>query len=258
MWLVTGDVLASVNVVLVSLGSCSGVLRGMSMTTIPSELRPRAHANVVIVALDNHLVSTSMPIVVPMSMVVVVMVVTRVGHWGSSIDVDIVVVSFDNHNVVSVLRAVVMIVVMVVVVVVMSWIWEGGWRTTVKGDVAVCPIDMNVRTRPTFYLCRLLCCCRREWTVMRTLRFLMLRISPRQKWWQVFGSERTAMRGEKVARALSLDNRTKRSQLPDYNETENISDGHVTFKPPLESFPSLSWICLPEADVRRAGRGMVG
>lgn len=121
MRLVTGDVLASVNMVLVSLGSCFDVLRGMTMTTITSKLIPRAHADVVVVALDNHLVSASVPLVVPMSMVVVVMVVMRVGRWGSSIDVDIVVVSFDNHNVVSVLRAVVVIVVMVVVVV-MSWI----------------------------------------------------------------------------------------------------------------------------------------
>lgn len=93
---------------------------------------------------------------------------------------------------------------------------------------------------------------------MRTLRLLMLKILPRQKRWQVFGSERTAMRGEKVARALPLDNRTKPSQLPDYNEAENISDGHVTFKLPPESSPFLSWMCLPEADIRRAGRGMVG
>ena len=146
MWLVKWDVLAGVNVMLVSLGSYFGVLRGMTVTTITNESRPRAYADIVVISLDNHLVSASMSPVMPMSMVVV-MVVTR----GSAIDVDIVVVSFDNHNIVSVLRAVVVIVVVMVVVV--AWIWEGNWRTTVKGDVAVRSIDMNVRSCPTFYLC---------------------------------------------------------------------------------------------------------
>ena len=35
--------------------------------------------------------------------VMVVMAMVRVGQWGSSTDMDIVVVSFDDHNIVGVL-----------------------------------------------------------------------------------------------------------------------------------------------------------
>lgn len=46
-----------------------------------------------------------------------------------------------------------MIVMIAVVVVAVMWIRGGGWRTTAKCDVAVHPIDMDVRARPTFSLC---------------------------------------------------------------------------------------------------------
>jgi hypothetical protein len=61
---------------------------------------------------------------------------------------DIVVVSLDDHNIVSVLRSVMVIVVVVVV----AWIREGGWRTTIKSGMAVGSIDMNVRSRLMFSL----------------------------------------------------------------------------------------------------------
>ena len=54
-----------------------------------------------------------------------------------------------------------MIVVMIVVVmmvVAVAWIREGSWRTTAKSHMAVLSIDVYVRSRPTFSLCRLLCC----------------------------------------------------------------------------------------------------
>ena len=97
-----------------------------------------------------------------------------------------------------------MIIVMVVVVVAVAWIRDRGWRTTSESDVTVRPIDMDVRTRITFSLCRLLCCCRQGAMLIRMIRLVMWRASPRQKRGQIFGSEGTTVRGEEVARALPL------------------------------------------------------
>jgi len=74
---------------------------------------------------------------------------------------NVVVVSFDNYDIVRVLRAMTMIVVMVAVMVVMvvARIWDR--RATVISDVAVHPIDMDVRSRPKFFL---LSCC--SWGAM--------------------------------------------------------------------------------------------
>jgi hypothetical protein len=93
--------------------------------------------------------------------VVVVMVVMRVGEGRPSADMNIIVVSFDDHNVVCVLGAVVVVVVVVAVVVVVvvvtvTWIWDGNWGTTVESDVAVHPVDVNVGARFSLVLCRLL------------------------------------------------------------------------------------------------------
>ena len=54
----------------------------------------------------------------------------------------------------------VMMIVVVTAVVVMTvvWIWGRNWSATVKSDVAVCPIDVDVRSWPTFFLYRLLYC----------------------------------------------------------------------------------------------------
>ena len=42
-----------------------------------------------------------------------------------------------------------------------------------------------------------------------------------------------ALRGEKVARALPLQDKAKRRQPSVHTETDIISDGHVTLKLPL-------------------------
>ena len=41
-------------------------------------------------------------------------------------------------------------------------------------------------------------------------------------------------------------------------QSTNMNDGHATLRPPLGDFPFLSCVCLPEADVRRAGSGIIG
>ena len=80
-----------------------------------------------------------------------------------------------------------MIVVMVLVAV--TWIREGGGRATTKSDMAVLPIDVDVRTRPKLSMCRLLCWCRHRIILVRVIGFVMLRVLPRQKRGQVIGSE---------------------------------------------------------------------
>lgn len=85
------------------------------------------------------------------------MVVTAVGQRRPSADVNIIVVSLDDHNIVGVLRPMMMIVVITVMIVVVAvvGIREGG--ATTEGDVAVHPLDVNVRSGPGSSLCRLLC-----------------------------------------------------------------------------------------------------
>ena len=75
--LVTRNVLPSVNVVLVSfVGGYPGMLWGM--TVMASDSRPRVHADVVIIALDDHLVSVAATVSLVMSMSMVVVVVMMV------------------------------------------------------------------------------------------------------------------------------------------------------------------------------------
>jgi len=191
--LVARNVLASVDVVLVSFMSDLSMVRRIALIT--GDSGPRVHADVVVITLDDHLlsaaVSLAMPITVAMAVAVVV-AVTRVGQRGSSTDMNIVVVSFDNHNIVGVFRPVMTIAAMIVVVVVfvaVAWIRERGWRATTKSDMAVLPVDVDVRSRPRLSLCRLLCCCRHRVILVRMMGFVILRISPRQKRGKVFGSE---------------------------------------------------------------------
>ena len=98
------------------------------------------------------------------------------------------------------MTVVMIIVVIIVVMVVMAvaWIRDGSWGATVESDMAVHPIDVNVRSRSTLFLCRLLC--RRRAVLVRMMRT----ITSCQKWREVFGSQGSALRGEKIARALSL------------------------------------------------------
>jgi len=75
------------------------------MRLMTSDSKPRVHADVVVITLDNHFLFAAVSLVMSMamSMIMVVVVVTRVGQRGSSTNINIVVVSFDNHNVVGVL-----------------------------------------------------------------------------------------------------------------------------------------------------------
>jgi len=43
-----------------------------------------------------------------------------------------------------------------------------------------------------------------------------------------------------------------------FTQTSDTDDGYITLRLPPEGFPLLSRVCLPEADARRAGRGMSG
>jgi len=77
----TGNVLASVNVMLVSfVRSYLNVFWRMIVMLIAGDSRPRVHADVVVVTLNDHLVSTVVSLVVsmPMMVVVVVMMVSMV------------------------------------------------------------------------------------------------------------------------------------------------------------------------------------
>jgi len=69
---------------------------------------------------------------------------------------NIVIVSFDSNNIVSVLRVmmviVVVIVVMIVVVMVVAVAWIQG--AAVESDVTIHPVDVDVRARPAFFLCQ--------------------------------------------------------------------------------------------------------
>ena len=95
------DVLASVNVLLVSFVSHLSMVGRIALVTGNSG--PRVHADVVVITLDDHLLSTAFSLAIPVTMTVVfVVAVTRVGQRGSSTDMNVVVVSFDNHNIVGV------------------------------------------------------------------------------------------------------------------------------------------------------------
>ena len=81
----------------------------------------------------------------------------RVGQRGPSTDMNVVVVSLDDHNVVGVLRGVMVIMVMIVVVIaVVAVAWIRG--AAVETDVAIRPIDVDVRTRTAVFLCQWLYC----------------------------------------------------------------------------------------------------
>lgn len=77
------------------------MVRRIIVRLMTSDSKPRVHADVVVITLDNHFLFAAVSFVMSMTMVVVV--VTRVGQRGSSTNINIVVVSFDNHNVVGVL-----------------------------------------------------------------------------------------------------------------------------------------------------------
>ena len=122
-------------------------------------------------------------------MVVVMMVMTGVGQWRPSTDVNIIVVSLDDHNVVYVLRAMMMIVVitvmMVVVAVAVAGIREGVRGAAAESGVAVHRVNMNVRLRPRSLLCRLLCYSFGRWTMLMRLMWFMITSSQkgRQAFW---------------------------------------------------------------------------
>jgi len=98
---VARDVLASVNVMLVSFLSYLSMVQRIALMT--GDSGPRAHADVVVITLDDHLLYATFSLAIPMAMTVVfVVAVTRVGQRGSSTDMNVVVVSFDNHNIVGV------------------------------------------------------------------------------------------------------------------------------------------------------------
>ena len=173
--------LPSVNMVLVSLVSSY-----VDITLMGSNPRPRAHADVVVITLNDNLVSTATTMSLVVSMMVLVVVIVpviamfRVGKRGSSTDTNVVIISFDDHNVVGVLRTMMAPVMMVMVAV--AWIrgrGRGG-GTTVKSDVAICPVDVDERSRATI-LRQLLCCCRLGAMLVCVMCFVMGRVSPRQK-----------------------------------------------------------------------------
>lgn len=72
---------------------------------------------------------------------------------------------------------VVMITMVVMVVVAVVWIWGWSWGATVESDMAVRPVDVDVRAGLALFLCQLLCCCMIGTTLVRMMRG----ISPRQK-----------------------------------------------------------------------------
>ena len=55
-------------------GSYPTVLRGVAVPLVASNPRPRAYADVVVVALNDYFVSAAVSLVVPMPMVIVVVV----------------------------------------------------------------------------------------------------------------------------------------------------------------------------------------
>ena len=213
------DVLPAVNALLIS--SVRGILRilhRMIDLLMTSGSRTRVHADIVVITLNDHFVC-ALSLVVPMPfvmivvmvvmprvrrttakmvvllrrthiisskvplmmMVVVMMMMTRFGLRKPSADVNIIVVSLDNQDVVRVLRAMMIVVITVMMVVVaVTGIREGGRRTTTESNVAVHPVDMNVRSRPRFFLRRLLCWhSGRGGIPMRLMGFVMRRITPR-------------------------------------------------------------------------------
>ena len=80
MGLVARDILSSLNMVLVSfVRNYPSALRGMIVVLMMSSLRPRVHADVVIVTLNDNLVSAAtVTLVMPMSVVIVVVVVSMI------------------------------------------------------------------------------------------------------------------------------------------------------------------------------------
>jgi len=108
--------------------------------------------------------------------VVIMLVMARVGQRGPSTDMNVVIVSFDDHNIVCVFGVVMVIVVMIVVVmVVVAVAWIRG--AAVESEVAIRPIDVDARTRIAFFLCQWLYCRRRK-----AMRTRMMRVdAQRQK-----------------------------------------------------------------------------
>lgn len=86
---------------------------------------------------------------------------------------DIIIVSFDDHNVVGVLRVMmVIIVVIVVMIVVVMVVVAVAWIrvAAVESDVTIRPVDVDARTRPAFFLCQWLYCRRRRAMLVRVMR----------------------------------------------------------------------------------------
>ena len=81
-----------------------------------------------------------------------------------------------------------MMIIVVMVVVTVAWIRDGSWGTTVESDMAVHPIDVDIRSRHTFFLGRSLWCWLRRAIFVQAVRVVMRKISPCQKRRQVFGS----------------------------------------------------------------------
>jgi len=90
---------------------------------------------------------------------------------------DVVIVSFDDNNVVGVLQVmmviVVVIIVMIVVVMVVAVARIQG--AAVESDMTICPVDVDARARPAFFLCQWLYCRQRRAMLMRVLRIGALR-----------------------------------------------------------------------------------
>ena len=80
--LVAGNILPSLNVVLMSfVSSYLSTLRGMIMVLMANSSRPRMYADVIVITLDDNLVSATMSLVMPMPVVIVVVVSMIVVPW---------------------------------------------------------------------------------------------------------------------------------------------------------------------------------
>lgn len=149
----------------------------MMMVVMVTSRVSRMTAKTIILLCRSHLIPSKVPPVVMVVVVLMMVMMARVGQRRSPADVNVIDLAFNSNSIVGALPAmmIVMITVMMVVVTV-----AGIRRTTAQSDVAVHPVDVNVKSRPRSSLCRLLCSRFGRWAMfMRLMRHMMRIITPR-------------------------------------------------------------------------------
>ena len=130
--------------VLVSfVGSYLSMLWRITVTLTAGDPRPRVHADVVVVTLDNHLFSTAVSLVVPIPMmvVVVVMVLMIVVPRFRRTTPKIVILLHRGHTVLHMMPSMMMVMVVVVVVVVVAMARVRQRGSCIDMDVIVVSFD---------------------------------------------------------------------------------------------------------------------